>query len=174
MYFVCNNSRCYKWVTRPSMPGISNTCIKNCCLNIFFNFSLCTNICFPILKSRGWRPGPGGHNHLMCFDETIVSQDIFSILEVNRSRTVSWSLDTPRDTSTGIGLMVRILLMIDIKWGHEVDTPHASDEVAWFSPKMKSYTGDAILLGIFTAADKGAWYEYTSSTSQLLICEAQM
>ena len=63
---------------------------------------------------------------------------------------------------------------------HEVDTPgvyiHASDdnEVTWFSPKMKSYTGDAILLGIFTAADKGAWYEYTSSTSQLLICEAQM
>ena len=72
--------------------------------------------------------------------------------------------------------------MIDIKiqdifTAHEVDTPHASDEVAmvaWFSPKMKSYTGDAILLGIFTAADKGAWYEYTSSTSQLFICEAQM
>ena len=69
--------------------------------------------------------------------------------------------------------------MIDIKiqdifTAHEVDTPHASDEVAWFSPKMKSCTGDAILLGIFTAADKGAWYEYTSSTSQLFICEAQM
>ena len=63
---------------------------------------------------------------------------------------------------------------------HEVDTPgvyiHASDdnEVTWFSPKMISSTGDAIILGIFTTENKGAWYEYPSSTQQLFICEAQM
>ena len=63
---------------------------------------------------------------------------------------------------------------------HEVDTPgvyiHGSDnnEVTWFSPKMISYAGDAILLGIFTDANKGAWYEHASTGRQLFICEAQM
>ena len=63
---------------------------------------------------------------------------------------------------------------------HEVDTPgvyiHGSDnnEVTWFSPKMISYAGDAILLGIFTDANKGAWYEHASTGKQLFICEAQM
>ena len=49
---------------------------------------------------------------------------------------------------------------------HEVDT--------WFSPKIISYAGDAIMLGIFTDANKGAWYEYPSTSKQLFICEAQM
>ena len=63
---------------------------------------------------------------------------------------------------------------------HEVDTPgvyiHGSDnnEVTWFSPKIISYAGDAIMLGIFTDANKGAWYEYPSTSKQLFICEAQM
>ena len=63
---------------------------------------------------------------------------------------------------------------------HEVDTPgvyiHGSDnnEVTWFSPKIISYAGDAIMLGIFTDANKGAWYEYPSTSKQLFICEAQV
>ena len=76
-----------------------------------------------------------------------------------------------------------IMIIIDLiinTLAHEVDTPgvyvHASDnnEVTWFSPKIRSYTGDAILLGIFTDAYKGEWYEYPSTTPQLFICEAQM
>ena len=42
----------------------------------------------------------------MSFYEIIVLKDILSMLEVSRSRTVSWSMDTLRDTSSGTGLMV--------------------------------------------------------------------
>ena len=90
-----------------------------------------------------------------------------------------------RVTRLGTGQMVMFcqgkLFKISLYFlAHEVDTPgvyiHGSDsnEVTWFSPKIISYAGDAIMLGIFTDANKGAWYEYPSTSKQLFICEAQM
>ena len=76
-------------------------------------------------------------------------------------------------------LIVKYVLLCYFE-AHEVDTPgvyiHGSDnnEVTWFSPKILPYAGDAIMLGVFTDAHKGSWYEYPSTSKQSFICEAQM
>ena len=155
-------------------------------------FSPCTNTSSLTQRTPGWRPGRSasymevsGSDHDICiYCNARVSgylvhvgsqQEQNCLLKFGHAegyRNWYWT--------DGNCFSQRTVQYLCYFVAHEVDTPgvyiHGSDnnEVTWFSPKMISYAGDAILLGIFTDANKGAWYEHASTGKQLFICEAQM